>query len=160
MKGDKKVIEHLNTALRNELTAVNQFFLHSRMLEDWGVNKMAAHEYKESIEEMQHADLIIKRILMLGGLPNLQDLDRLHIGEDVKEIIECDLKIEIKAMEDLRNAIKDAEAVHDYVTRDLFIKILTDEEDHADYLETQLHQIEIQGIENYIQMQSGPEDEE
>ena len=156
MKGDKTVIKHLNQALKNELTAINQYFLHSRILEDWGVTKLAKHEYDESIEEMQHADRLIKRILMLEGLPNLQDLGKLMIGETVKEILECDLKLEMLAIPELKQAIKDCEAASDYVTRDLFIEILADEEGHADHLETQLQMIENQGIENYIQLQSSP----
>lgn len=156
MKGDKTVIKHLNQALKNELTAINQYFLHSRILEDWGVTKLAKHEYDESIEEMQHADRLIKRILMLEGLPNLQDLGKLMIGETVKEILECDLKLEMLAIPELKQAIKDCETASDYVTRDLFIEILADEEGHADHLETQLQMIENLGIENYIQLQSSP----
>lgn len=156
MKGDKTVIKHLNQALKNELTAINQYFLHSRILEDWGVTKLAKHEYDESIEEMQHADRLIKRILLLEGLPNLQDLGKLMIGESVKEILECDLKLELIAIPELKQAIKDCEAASDYVTRDLFIEILADEEGHVDHLETQLQMIENQGIENYIQLQSSP----
>ena len=154
MKGEQKIIDHLNQILKNELTAINQYFLHSRMLEDWGVTKMAAHEYKESIEEMQHADELIKRILFLEGLPNLQDLGRIHIGENVEEILKCDLKIEETAIPELKAAIKDCEDVQDYVTRDLLLKILSDEETHVDEIETQLQMIKDQGIENYIQMQS------
>lgn len=154
MKGEQKIIDHLNQILKNELTAINQYFLHSRMLEDWGVTKMAAHEYKESIEEMQHADELIKRILFLEGLPNLQDLGRIHIGENVEEILKCDLKIEETAIPELKEAIKDCEEVQDYVTRDLLLKILSDEETHVDEIETQLQMIKDQGIENYIQMQS------
>ena len=156
MKGDKTVIKPLNQALKNELTAINQYFLHSRILEDWGVTKLAKHEYDESIEEMQHADRLIKRILLLEGLPNLQDLGKLMIGETVKEILECDLKLEMIAIPELKQAIKDCEAASDYVTRDLFIEILADEEGHVDHLETQLQMIENQGIENYIQLQSSP----
>ncbi len=154
MRGDKKVIENLNKALKGELTAINQYFLHSRMLEDWGVTKLAKHEYNESIEEMRHADDLIKRILFLGGLPNLQDLGKIYIGQDVKEIIECDLKLEKEGAAHYREAIKHAETASDYVTRDLFIRILTDEEGHEDYLETQLDLIETMGIENYIQINS------
>lgn len=159
MKGDSKVLQHLNKILKNELTAINQYFLHSRILEDWGVTKMAKHEYDESIEEMQHADELIKRILLLEGLPNLQDLNRLRIGENVKEIIECDMEMEGGAISDLREAIKIAESAQDYISRDLLIKILGDEENHYDQLETDLHSIEIQGIENFIQLQSGSKEE-
>ena len=159
MKGNSEVIKHLNVILKNELTAINQYFLHSRILEDWGVTKMAKHEYDESIEEMQHADVLIKRILLLEGLPNLQDLNRLRIGETVKEVIENDMEMEGGAIEDLREAIKTAESAQDYVSRDLLIKILNDEESHYDQLETDLHSIKIQGIENFIQLQSGAKDE-
>ncbi|GJL85177.1 MAG: bacterioferritin [Micavibrio sp.] len=152
MKGDKKVIEFLNGALKKELTAVNQYFLHSRMLEDWGVTKLAKHEYKESIEEMHHADNFIQRILLLEGLPNLQELDKLLIGENVKEVLECDLKLEMGGIKYYREAIGHCESVNDYVSRDLFAKILTDEEGHADHLETQLNLLEKVGLENYIQL--------
>jgi len=158
MKGDKKVIEFLNRALRAELTAINQYFLHSRMLENWGVTKLAKHEYQESIEEMQHADKLISRILFLEGLPNLQDLDKLYIGENVREVIECDLRLEKKAIPELREAIQYADSVQDYITKELFIEILKDEEGHEDHLETQLHLIELQGLQNYIQMQSAAEE--
>lgn len=154
MKGDKKVIAYLNQILKNELTAVNQYFLHSRLLEDWGVAKMAAHEYKESIEEMQHADEVIKRIIFLEGMPNLQDLGKLHIGENIPEVLKCDLKLEENAIPELREAIKYCEDVQDYVTRDMLLKILADEEAHVDEIETQLQMIEDQGLENFIQMQS------
>lgn len=154
MKGEQKIIDHLNVVLRNELTAINQYFLHSRMLEDWGMAKMAAHEYKESIEEMQHADELIKRILFLEGLPNLQDLGRVNIGENVEEILKCDLKLEETAIPELKEAIKDCEDLQDYVTRDLLLKILSDEEKHVDEIETQLQMVKDQGLENYIQLQS------
>lgn len=158
MKGDKKVIEHLNTALKNELTAINQYFLHSRILGDWGVSKLAKYEHKESIEEMEHADWLIKRILFLEGLPNLQELNKLMIGEDVKEILECDLKLEHSAIPDLRDAVAHCETVRDYVSRDLFQKILDNEEEHVDYLETQLDLIKRIGIEHYTHMQSEAND--
>lgn len=154
MKGDKKVIEHLNRILKNELTAINQYFLHSRILADWGVSKLAKHEYKESIEEMEHADLLIKRILFLEGLPNLQELNKLLIGESVKEILECDLKLEQHGIPDLKAAILHAESVQDYVTRDLFRRILDNEEEHVDYLETQLDLIGRIGLEHFTHLQS------
>jgi len=156
MKGDAKVIEFLNLALKNELTAINQYFLHSRMLKDWGVSKLADYEYKESIEEMNHADWLIERILFLGGLPNLQDLGKLRIGETVQEILECDMALEEDAIPLLRDAMGHCESVRDYVSRDLFGKILTNEEEHVDYIETQFDLISRMGIENYIQMQTEP----
>ena len=154
MKGDKKVIEHLNKALKAELTAINQYFLHSRMLGDWGVSKLAKKEYDESIEEMQHADKIIERILFLGGLPNLQELGKLYIGEDVKEILECDMKLEDEAIPMYKDAIEICEKLRDYGTRDLLRTILNDEEEHVDFLETQFDLIKQVGIQNYIQLQS------
>ncbi|MBI1327062.1 MAG: bacterioferritin [Alphaproteobacteria bacterium] len=156
MKGDKTVIEHLNIGLKKELTAINQYFLHSRMLEDWGLTKLAKHEYKESIEEMQHADLFIKRILLLEGLPNLQTLDKLLIGENVQEIIENDLKLEYGGRDAYREAIAVCEKAQDYVSRDLFLKILADEEGHIDHLETTLESIKLQGIQNFVQLNSEP----
>lgn len=154
MRGNKKTIEFLNKALKNELTAINQYFLHSRILKDWGVLKLAEKEYQESIDEMNHADWIIERILFLKGLPNLQDLGKLMIGETVEEIIECDVKLEHIAIPLLREAITHCEEVKDYVTRDLMAKILTSEEEHLDFLETQQDQIKLVGIQNYIQAQS------
>jgi len=159
MQGDPTVIGHLNTALKNELTAINQYFLHSRMLRHWGVSKLAKHEYEESIDEMKHADRLIERILFLGGLPNLQDLDKLLIGEDVVEVLECDLKLELTAMPALRDAIADCEKVRDYITRELLEDILESEEEHVDFLETQLEMIGLMGLENYIQLQSKPAEE-
>jgi bacterioferritin len=155
MKGDKKVIEYLNLGLKKELTAVNQYFLHARMLENWGVSKLGRHEYNESIEEMRHADRFIERILLLDGVPNLQDLGKLMIGEDVKEILECDLKLELDGSETYREAAAYCHSVNDFVSRDLFVNILADEEEHIDHYETQLHMIEIMGLQNYIQTQSG-----
>ena len=154
MKGDAKIIDFLNQALKNELTAINQYFLHSRMLKDWGVSKLGEYEYKESIEEMNHADWLIERILFLGGLPNLQDLGKLRIGESVKEILECDLKLEEDAIPLLRDAMEYCEKQRDYVSRDLFGKILHNEEEHVDYIETQFDLIERIGIESYTHLQS------
>lgn len=154
MKGDKKIIQHLNEALKKELTAVNQYFLHARMLENWGITKLAKHEYKESIEEMRHADDLIKRILFLEGLPNLQDLGKLMIGQTVTEVLECDLKLEIDGAAHYRAAVAAAEEAKDFVTRDLFARILGDEEHHIDYLETQLEMVKAMGVQNYIQLNS------
>lgn len=149
MKGDAKVLEILNQALGNELVAINQYFLHARMYKDWGLKELADHEYEESIDEMKHADLLIERILFLEGLPNLQDLGRLRIGEDTKEMLECDLALELDALPDLRDGIEYCEKVRDYVSRDLLQHILESEEEHVDWLETELSLIERIGIQNY-----------
>jgi len=154
MKGDPKVIEHLNKILKNELTAINQYFLHSRMLKDWGVEKLADKEFHESVDEMKHADELTQRILFLEGLPNFQDLGKLMIGENVKEILKCDLKMELAALPDLKNAIAHCEATGDYVSRHLFREILSSEEEHIDWLETQLGLIGKMGLENYVQSQT------
>jgi bacterioferritin len=155
MKGDSKVIEHLNKVLYNELTAINQYFLHYRMLKDWGYKELADHEYKESIEEMRHADHLIERILFLDGLPNLQHLGKLRIGENVVETLQGDLDLEMDAVTDLRAAIAYSEGVADYVSRDLFKTILHDEEEHIDWLETQFNVIKDIGAERYMQGKVG-----
>ena len=153
MQGDTTVLSHLNAVLKNEMTAINQYFLHARMLEHWGVVKLGAFEYGESVDEMKHADMLIKRILFLGGVPRLE-LDKLLVGKTVPELLECDLKLEQQAMPELREAIPYCEKVRDFVTRDLFSQILESEEEHVDFLETQLELIEKIGVENYIQLQS------
>jgi bacterioferritin len=155
MRGDPTVIQQLNAVLRNELTAINQYFLHARMLRHWGVSKLGDHEYRDSLDEMKDADQLIDRILFLGGLPNLQDLDKLLIGENVREILDCDLRLEQTGIARLREAIGHCEKVRDYVSRDLFADILEGEEGQVDFIETQLELIDRIGPENYIQLQSG-----
>jgi bacterioferritin len=155
MKGDPQIIRHLNVVLKNELTAINQYFLHSRMFGNWGLARLEEYEKDESIDEMKHADRLIKRVLFLDGLPNLQDLGKLFIGENVQECLECDLKLELMAHQDLKAAIADSETVKDYVSRELFESILESEEEHIDFLETQLQLITRIGIQNYSQSQMG-----
>ena len=153
MKGNAKIIEHLNQVLRNELTAINQYFLHSKMFKDWGYKKLGDYEYSESIDEMKHADQLIERILFLEGLPNVQDMNTVMIGEEPVECLNCDLKLEEKALADLKNAIVDSEKLQDFVSRDLFRSILDSEEEHVDVIETHLGLVNKVGKENWLQSQ-------
>ncbi len=155
MKGDAKVIGFLNAVLRNELVAINQYFLHSRMYKDMGLMELANHEYEESLDEMKHADQLIERILFLEGLPNMQDIGKLRIGEATREMLECDLALELDALPELRDAIAWCEECRDFVSRDLFDSILASEEEHVDWLETQVALIDKMGIENYLQAKMG-----
>ncbi|GAA5235922.1 bacterioferritin [Verticiella sediminum] len=157
MKGDPIVIQYLNAQLTNELTAINQYFLHARMLRHWGLEKLGKHEYEESIGEMKHADRLIQRIFMLDALPNLQDLHKLQIGENVPELLQCDLNLETAAQVTVKDGIAHCESVRDYVSRDLLQDILDDTEEHIDYLETQIGLIEQVGLQNYLQSQMSPE---
>lgn len=156
MKGDAKVIDYLNEALKNELTAVNQYWLHYRLLDNWGVAKLAHFERHESIDEMKHADRLAERILFLEGLPNFQMLGRLKIGETVEEVLKADLALEYEAIPQLKEAIVHCESVRDFVSRDLLVDILDNEEEHVDMLEKQFDMIKLMGIENYVQLQSKP----
>ena len=156
MKGDAKVIELLNEALKNELTAVNQYWLHYRLLDNWGLEKLAEFERHESIDEMKHADKLAERVLFLDGLPNFQALGRLRIGENVEEMLRADLELEMEAVEQLKGAVAHCETVRDYASRDLFAEILRNEEEHVDTLEQQFEMIARMGLQNYIQLQSEP----
>ena len=155
MQGDAKVLDYLNQALKNELTSINQYFLHARMLENWGMKRLGKIEYEESIDEMRHADRLVKRILFLQGLPNLQDLGKLFIGEDVREILECDLKREMAAHPMYQAAIAHCESVKDFVTRELLVQIQKSEEEHIDFIEEQLGLVEKMGLPNYVQSSTG-----
>jgi bacterioferritin len=159
MKGDAKVIEHLQAQLKNELTAINQYFLHYRMLKHWGLDKLARKEYEESIGEMKHADKLMDRIFMLDGLPNLQDLDKLMIGENTEEMLGCDLKLELVSQASCKEAIKYFESVSDYVSREIVTDILHDTEEHIDWLQTQLELLRKVGVHNYLQSAMGELDE-
>jgi bacterioferritin len=160
MKGDAKTLKYLNQILKNELTAINQYFLHSRMFGNWGLDRLEHHEYDESVDEMKHADRLIKRILFLEGLPNLQDLGRLRIGETVRETLEADLALEMDGLPILRETVAYCESIKDYVTRELVEDILESEEEHVDWLETQLDLMNRMGEQNYVQSQAGPSDDD
>jgi bacterioferritin len=157
MKGSAKIIEALNSVLTKELTAINQYFLHSRMLQNWGLEKIGKLEYEASIDEMKHADMVIKRILFLEGLPNLQKINKIKVGQDIKEVISADLEVEYEAVPHLKKCIQQAEAEHDYATRDLFLSILKSEEPHIDWLETQRDLLKAIGAQNYMQSQMEPD---
>ena len=158
MKGDRQIIGYLNRILTNQLTAINQYFLHARMLKNWGVVEMGEYEYKLSIKEMKRADDLIERILFLDGLPNLQNLNKLLIGENVSEIVDCDMKYELAALSLLREAVSACEKAEDFVTRDLLVSFLEDQEEHVDWLETEQWQRDNVGMQNYIQSRSGDGD--
>jgi bacterioferritin len=157
MKGSQVIIDALNSVLTKELTAINQYFLHSRMLQNWGLEKIGKLEYAASIDEMKHADMVIKRILFLDGLPNVQKINKIRIGQDITEVINADLEVENEAVPHLKKCIQQAEAEHDYATRDLFLEILKSEEHHIDWLETQASLIKAVGVQNYMQSQIDPD---
>ncbi len=159
MKGDPKILQHLNAVLKNELTAINQYFLHARMFGNWGLERLEKSEKQESMDEMKHADRLIERILFLDGLPNLQDLGKLLIGENVEECLKCDLKLELAARAMLKTAVADSESAADYVSRELFSSIMESEEEHIDFLEIQLDLVKRIGLENYCQSQIGESEE-